>query len=653
MWRSPRRVRRAGLCDHQNAVGWRSLLSDWLRWLRPPSGPPDPSGERAAVFLPTFDRDRTLVPDIPQLSVILPFYRKLREFRRVLPLNALYLERPGIEVVLVMDEKSEEAELLALLHRYPRIRWKVVVNDQPHEWRPPCKAINVGLRHARGEFVLIASPESAFVGDVPGLALQVVTDFPDGIAMGRVGFGGFDEFDKGRSLAQIFARNVGEQLHLKSFYGSLCAPRAAFDAIRGYDEGFTDWGGDDDNVRVRLEMAGYTLLACPGTRLTRLSFEARSDGENPKFPFDPAADRVKCSPESVVANAGHEWGRSFSRVPFANPVSYAFSRGPSSALRPHGQSVPAGTAIPTGSRRCCRACGRRVHHEQPTAACPTCKPAPGDPAMASVAAAGTRRTRIGCLMQLRNEEFYLEGCLGHLRDHVDAIVALDDGSTDATPRILAGEARVIDRLVNLPDDAHVWRERENKLRLLRRARELDLDWVLCCDADERFERAFLQRLHMIADSFAAADVVCVSVVLRELWDNAEQYRVDGVWGQKSRARFFRVPKRIEFELDQDLHGQWYPDHIRKYGRIVPVGHNLYHLKSIHRADRIKRRDLYKRLDPHNRFQAIGYDYLAEEGPELRLETIPPGRAYDFDSLPAALRSLGGGPVMTRCSVHSC
>ncbi len=30
-----------------------------------------------------------------QLSVVLPFYRKLAEFRQVLPLNARYLARPG------------------------------------------------------------------------------------------------------------------------------------------------------------------------------------------------------------------------------------------------------------------------------------------------------------------------------------------------------------------------------------------------------------------------------------------------------------------------------------------------------------------------------------------------------------------------------
>lgn len=50
----------------------------------------------------------------------------------------------------------------------------------------------------------------------------------------------------------------------------------------------------------------------------------------------------------------------------------------------------------------------------------------------------------------------------------------------------------------------------------------------------------------------------------------------------------------------------------------------------------RRRDLSKALDPESRFQAVGYDYLAEEGPELVLEPIRRGREYDYNTLPADL-----------------
>ena len=85
--------------------------------------------------------------------------------------------------------------------------------------------------------------------------------------------------------------------------------------------------------------------------------------------------------------------------------------------------------------------------------------------------------------------------------------------------------------------------------------------------------------------------------------------------------------------NQALHGSWLPDGYVEQARMVRMFHHLYHLKSIHHEDRVRRRDFYKRLDPDHRYQAIGYDYLAEEPDTLRLESIRPGRDYLLTSLP--------------------
>jgi hypothetical protein len=54
--------------------------------------------------------------------------------------------------------------------------------------------------------------------------------------------------------------------------------------------------------------------------------------------------------------------------------------------------------------------------------------------------------------------------------------------------------------------------------------------------------------------------------------------------------------------------------------------NIYHLKMIAPVRRLGRRDLYKHLDPENRFQSMGYDYLADEH-GMTLEEIPEHRQY--------------------------
>ena len=579
--------------------------------------------------------------DGPVLSIILPFFKKLNEFRKVLPLNLPYFANPHIEVIIVMDDNADESELLVLLARHPTLRCRVIVNDQAHPWRAPCKAINVGLRHARGRYVLVCSPESAFIGDVPGQCLQVMQKSPDGIVLGRVGFATFDDVEDGRTLEQHFYQTTSPALLHRSFYGSVCAPKAALEAVRGYDESFADWGGDDDNLRVRLEMAGFALVWCPSVRLLHLSFEVRNGSE----PYSPETDRARCSPDSALANVGADWGQDFSRcvqvgVPYPERVAV-----PERSIAALARTGP---MVPSRSRRQCPECGRLLYHQAATVHCTACKTKGDTPELAAKPAqqrtAGrttqpSAQPKIAGVMQLRNEAFYLEGCLDHLKDYVHGIIALDDGSEDDTLAILSRQTKVLACIQKPPQQPHVWNELENRTLLLQRARQLGFDWVLCCDADERYETAFLKRLDRIASAFAADEYGCISVAFREMWGSPAQYRVDGVWGQKSRACFFSLPERVEFELGQALHGQWYPDDIRRYARMLNADHNVYHLKSIAQKDRIKRRDLYKKLDPTNKFQAMGYDYLAQEGDTLRIEAIAPDHAYDLNSLPQSLRSL--------------
>ncbi len=554
----------------------------------------------------------------PWLSVVLPFYRKLAEFERVLPMNAGYWARPGIEVVIALDEPGEEAGVLALVERFPQIRWKVLVNDVAHAWRPPCKAINAGVRCSAGRFVLVHSPESAYAGDAPALLLHAAMGHARGVAVGRVGFARFDELTD--TLDTVFARQVPPELLLQTFYGSLCCAREAFEAVHGYDESFEEWGGDDDNLRVRLEMAGWQLLACPDAHLLHLSAETRTGGEQ----FDRDVDWIKCTPhEARVGDAG--WGRDFKRIARDDSAGTWPAEAP--------DWLAAAPVVPMGSRRQCEVCARLLHHEPSAFHCPRCARPPIAPRL-------TSRLRIVCVLQLRNEARCLPGCLDHLRGHVDGIVALDDGSTDGTADILRREPMLLELLSNPPcdDGAHVWHENENKRRLLEAARRHGAGWVLVCDADERYEQLFLRHLHATVDSLPDHQLASLSLVSCELCNSPDAWRSDGPWGRKSRARLFRLPQQISFEMSSELHGPWLPDDAQRHGLMFYSRYRLYHLKSIRHADRVARRDLYTRLDPARQFQAIGYDYLAQEGPGLQLRRIESDRDYDRRTLPPDLQA---------------
>ena len=562
------------------------------------------------------------------LSVILPFYKKLSEFRRVLPLNLPYFARPWVEVVLVLDENESEAETVALLRQYPQVRWKVLVNDQPHPWQPPCKSINVGLRHATRDRVLVCSPESLFVTDVPALAVSVIDAVPRGVMLGRVAFGTFADLEAW-GPAGAFKAHAAEPMTPMNVYGSIAARRAEFEAVQGYDEGFREWGGDDDNIRVRLEMNGARLVACADVKLLHLSAEPRP----PYSQHDPLTDLRKCSPSSPQANTSEGWGRSFDRVAWQ---SDSLAAGADHERLPR-QPAPAAAAVamPIRSRRQCPVCGRLEHFQNPMPFCVRCDPPASHEGHAS--------PRVVCVIQAYNEERHLRDCFDHLREHVDGFVVLDDGSTDATGDIAAREPGLLALLRNPRTEPHVWNEKRNKQQLLEAAKEQGAQWVLVCDADERYEALFLQGLRSIVTSLEYMGYSMMSVAVRELWNRPDQFRADGIWGRKRRTSLIRLPDVISFNDAKEFHGTWVPDslapQLHDAARHAMLLYHMYHLKMVHHDDRVQRRDFYQRLDPDNKYQREGYAYLAEAGDDLQLEPITPDRSYDLAFIPEDLQAL--------------
>lgn len=238
----------------------------------------------------------------------------------------------------------------------------------------------------------------------------------------------------------------------------------------------------------------------------------------------------------------------------------------------------------------------------------------------------------------RNEGFHLPFFLPHLAGWVDGFVALDDGSTDDTERILSREPKMLDILSNPKrEDDGIVRERANRERLLRRAKALGARWVLCLDPDERLETRVLAKLVDVRARAERHGKPLVAFRLRELWDSPLHYRIDGLWGRKERVRFFEVPESITYE-GVALHAPWYPDAHAGAGKTLRVPGNIYHLKMIRGRDRERRRRLYNELDPERRWQSVGYDYLTDEA-GLTLNRIPPWRSYSASSIPPELREL--------------
>jgi GT2 family glycosyltransferase len=239
-----------------------------------------------------------------------------------------------------------------------------------------------------------------------------------------------------------------------------------------------------------------------------------------------------------------------------------------------------------------------------------------------------RRPRIVALVPFKDEMRFLPGLFENLRPHVDGVVALDDGSTDDSPEFVAGRPEVL-QLLHRDHDHDLWHDGANRERLVRAAWEHDADWLLGIDADERVERDFRARAERVVARAERAGQSAFHVYLRELWDRPDRMRVDGVWGRKRKAVFFRARRDHAFDA-RELHGQWAPLNAHPSGAFPQADLLVYHLRMLRAEDRRARRERYERIDPDRRFQSIGYRYLTETD-GLVLAPLPYGR--DFTPMP--------------------
>lgn len=201
----------------------------------------------------------------------------------------------GREVVLVLDEPSETDRYLDLIRFFPEIRWTILENDREHVWRNPSKVINVGIRHATGEHVLVMSPETICVGDLPSSLLQVAKT---GVA--AVGGTTFVTYSELKELGL----KAASALRIQYLCGSICVRRLALVAVRGYDEGINGWGGDDYNLRSRLNLIGYPAQYVGGPF-----------GVHPGRADPIRTDLPKARTREIEQFAnGFDWGTEFSKV---------------------------------------------------------------------------------------------------------------------------------------------------------------------------------------------------------------------------------------------------------------------------------------------------------------------------------------------------
>lgn len=164
-------------------------------------------------------------------------------------------------------------------------------------------------------------------------------------------------------------------------------------------------------------------------------------------------------------------------------------------------------------------------------------------------------------------------------------------------------------------------EGEYRAELRKIAREMNANWVFHTSPDERWEKNAGKAIRPLVDDPIIHKVI-YSFNLREMW-YPNEYRVDGIWGEKIRPRLYPLLP------DNKYRSHWIQCSSVPYNSDFRREHldiNIYHLKMIEKENRKMRARVFKKLDPNNERQEIGYDYLYDDK-GLMKQMIPEGREY--------------------------
>jgi hypothetical protein len=240
-------------------------------------------------------------------SYILPFYHKIRLFKLTFPANLCFAQ-PDAEVVCVLDEPSDEKEMLEFIEKNQQVKFRVVVNDKIHNWRPPCIPYNVGIRNAVGNHVVLTDPEVLLGFPRPNYLSARVWWSEFRMLAGLVWH--VSEFTTVDTPEVLHRRVMTEQAIAPPCmwgYGAIVVPKRHMETICGFDESRTVYGMDDNDIRYRLTRFGVTAEIDPFFRSFHMyhpnPMNRRDKFENPSM-------------NVVLQEQSTTWGKEYGRISY-------------------------------------------------------------------------------------------------------------------------------------------------------------------------------------------------------------------------------------------------------------------------------------------------------------------------------------------------
>jgi glycosyltransferase involved in cell wall biosynthesis len=212
--------------------------------------------------------------------------------------------------------------------------------------------------------------------------------------------------------------------------------------------------------------------------------------------------------------------------------------------------------------------------------------------------------RLIVLLPVRNGENDLPGYFESVSRFADGVIALDDGSTDATGEILQREKLVLEILRNPRRATYVgWNDTENRSRLLDACTRHNPDWIFQLDADQILDESEALPLRHFVET-AAINNVAYAFRVHRMIEDMQHFDKAGRWAY--RLFKYQIGQRLPSRI---LHFEPVPTAI-PHERWVRTRFRIKHRSGLTEAKRRARYEKYVLADPERRWQS-SYENLLE------------------------------------------
>lgn len=210
-------------------------------------------------------------------SVIVPIRNLQARLREVLPtLRKMIEENPDFELLLG-DDASEDstARILEEIPTHERIKIHLA---PAHLGRSRMR--NTLCEMARGNWLIFLDGDCLPLGNWCESYRTASAIYPDCSLVGRVRYQNENRSGLGRFLSKFSGPSrLAETRNLSCAYfttGNSAVPALAFHKVGGFRESFRGWGGEDYDLGLRLEKAGYSLHFCHNAEVMHPSIQINS-----------------------------------------------------------------------------------------------------------------------------------------------------------------------------------------------------------------------------------------------------------------------------------------------------------------------------------------------------------------------------------------